>query len=124
MSRFTANFQVPGAKFKHIFSPGSQQFVKKRPTSLYGHFNVAPRGENFSKTAAVLTLSQGSGSCLPRGRGRFVGELALGAAAGLSIATLGQSLHTGAVTATTRNINLNSAEGDWKKIKGEAVKQN
>lgn len=124
VSRVTANFQGAGAKFKHILSPGSQQFVKKHPTSLCGHFNIAPRGENFSKTAALWTSSQGSGSSVYRGRRGFLGKLALGAAAGLSIATLVQSLHTGAVTAMALKINLNTAEGDWNMIKGEAVKQN
>lgn len=124
LSRVTANFQGAGAKFKHFLSPGNQQFVKKHPTSLCSHFNIAPRGENFSKTAALWTPSQGSGSSVYRGRRGFLGKFALGAAAGLSIATLVQSLHTGAVTAMALKINLNSAEGDWKKIKGEAVKQN
>lgn len=124
LSRVTANFNGAGAKLKHILSPGSQQFIKKHPTSLCGHFNIALRGENFSKTAALWTPSQGSRSSVYRGRRGFLGKLALGAAAGLSIATLVQCLHTGAVTAMALKINLNSAEGDWKKIKGEAVKQN
>lgn len=122
LSRVTANFQGAGAKFKHILSPGSRQCVKKHP--FCGHFNIAPRGENFSNTAAIWTPSQGRGSSVYRGRRGFLGKLALGAAAGLSVATLVQSLHTGAVTAMALKINLNFAEGDWKKIKGEAVKQN
>lgn len=120
----TANFQGSGAKFKHFLSHGGQQFVKKHPPSLCGHSNIARRGENFTKTGALWTSSHGSGSSVYRGRRGFLGKLALGAATGLSIATLVQSLHTGAVSAMALKINLNSAEGDWKKIKGEAVKQN
>lgn len=122
LSRVTANFQGAGAKFKHILSPGSRQFVKKHPTSLCGHYNIAPRGESFPNTAAIWTPSQGRGSSVYRGRRGFLGKLALGAAAGLSVATLVQSLHTGAVTAMALKINLNFAEGDWKKIKGEKLK--
>lgn len=124
LSCVTANFQGSGAKFKHFLSHGGQQFVKKHPPSLCGHSNIARRGENFTKTVALWTPSHGSGSSVYRGRRGFLGKLALGAATGLSIATLVQSLHTGAVSAMALKINLNTAEGDWKKIKGEAVKQN
>lgn len=123
-SRVSVNFQGAGAKFKHLLSPGSQQFVKKRSAFLRGHFYIAPRGENISKTAALWTPSQGSDPSVFRSRRGFLGKLALGAAAGLSFATLLQSLHTGAITAMALKIDLSSAEGDWKKIKGEASNQN
>lgn len=119
LSRVPGHFQGAGAKLKHILSPGTQQFVKKHPTPLCDHFNIAPRGENLSKTAALWTRSQGSGSSVGRSRGGFAGKLALGAAAGLSFATLVQSLHTGAITAMALKIDLSSTKGDWKMIKGE-----
>lgn len=124
LSRVTADLHGAGAKYKHFLSHGNQQFEKKHPPSLCGHFNIAPRCENFPKTVALWTPSQGSGSSINRGRRGFLGKLALGAAAGSSTATLGHSLHTGAVSAMALKINLDSAEGDWKKIKGEAVHQN
>lgn len=121
LPRITANFQGAGAKFKHILSPGSQHFVKKPPTSLRGHFNIAPLGETFSKSAAVCTSSQKGGSSICRGGRGILGKIALGLAAGVSTAALVQSLHTGTFTAMAIKVNLNSAEGDWKEIKGEAV---
>lgn len=121
LPRITANFQGAGAKFKHILSPGSQHFVKKPPTSLCGHFDIAPRGATFSKSAVVCTSSQKSGSSTCRGGRGILGKIALGLAAGVSTATLVQSLHTGTFTAMAITVNLNSAEGDWKEIKGEAV---
>ncbi|XP_011608819.1 ADP-ribose glycohydrolase MACROD1 isoform X6 [Takifugu rubripes] len=117
LPRITANFQGAGAKFKHILSPGSQHFVKKPPTSLRGHFNIAPRGETFSKSAAVCTSSQKSGSSICRGGRGILGKIALGLAAGVSTATLVQSLHTGTFSAMAIKVNLNSAEGNWKEIK-------
>lgn len=45
-----------------------------------------------------------------------MGKVALAAAA-----TLVHSLHTGTFTAMALKVNLSSAEGDWKEIKGEAV---
>lgn len=119
LPRVTAHFQGAGAKLKHILSPGSQGLAKKPAASLCGHFNVAPRGGNFSKTSARWTSSQGSGSSTHRGRRGFVGKVALAAAA----ATLVHSLHTGTFTAMALKVNLNSSDGDWKEIKGEAVKK-
>lgn len=57
---------------------------------------------------------------MPRGRRLWPGLLgtaAFGAALGLSSAALTQSLFTGTVTAMALKVNLNSAEGDWTKIK-------
>uniref|UniRef100_A0A3B5K8V6 Mono-ADP ribosylhydrolase 1 n=1 Tax=Takifugu rubripes TaxID=31033 RepID=A0A3B5K8V6_TAKRU len=92
LPRITANFQGAGAKFKHILSPGSQHFVK----------------------------NQKSGSSICRGGRGILGKIALGLAAGVSTATLVQSLHTGTFSAMAIKVNLNSAEGNWKEIKGEA----
>lgn len=121
LPRITANFQGAGAKFKHILSPGSQHVVKKPPTSLRGHLNVGPRGETFSTSAALCSCSRTSGPRTRRGGRGILGLAALGLAAGVSTATLVQSLHTGTFAAMALKVNLNSAEGDWKKIKGEAV---
>lgn len=119
----TAKFQGAGAKFKHILSPGSHQFVKKPPTSLRGHFNIAPRGETFHKSVALWTSSQRSGCSIYRGRRGTPGKVAVGLAAGVSTSVLVQSLHTGSFTAMALKVNLNSNEGDWKEIKGEACQQ-
>lgn len=119
----TAKFQGAGAKFKHVLSPGSHQSVKKPPTSLRGHFNIAPRGATFHKSVALWTPSQRSGCSLYRGRRGPPGKLAVGLGAGVSTSTLVRSLHTGSFTAMALKVNLNSKEGDWKEIKGEACQQ-
>lgn len=122
LSRVRANFQGAGVKFKHILTPGSPQLVRKPATSsLRGHINVALRAEKFSTTAALWRSSQGNGSSIYRGRRGSLGRVALGVTLGVSTVALVQSLHTGTLTAMALKVNLNSAEGDWKEIKGEAV---
>ncbi|XP_034546450.1 ADP-ribose glycohydrolase MACROD1 isoform X2 [Notolabrus celidotus] len=122
LSRARADFQGAGVKFKHFLSPGSPHLGGKPAKSpVRGHINAAPRAEKFSTTAVVWKSSQGNGSSWssssPRGRRGWLGKFALGAALGASTAALVQCLHTGTLTAMAQKIDLNSTEGDWKKIK-------
>ncbi|XP_029703518.1 ADP-ribose glycohydrolase MACROD1 isoform X2 [Takifugu rubripes] len=68
-------------------------------------------------SSLVCTSSQKSGSSICRGGRGILGKIALGLAAGVSTATLVQSLHTGTFSAMAIKVNLNSAEGNWKEIK-------
>ncbi|XP_041653480.1 ADP-ribose glycohydrolase MACROD1 isoform X2 [Cheilinus undulatus] len=118
LSRIRADFQGAGVKFKHILSPGSPQLGGKPATSpVRGHINAPLRAERFSTTAAVWKSSQGSCPSSPTGRRGWLGKFALGAALGVSTATLVQCLHTGTLTAMAQKVNLNSAEGEWKETK-------
>ncbi|XP_069027407.1 ADP-ribose glycohydrolase MACROD1 isoform X3 [Embiotoca jacksoni] len=120
LSRFRADFQRAGVKFKHILTPGSPKPGREPATSpLRSHINAVPRADEFSTTtaAALWKSSRGNGSSSPRGRRGWVGTLALGAALGVSIAAVVQSLHTGTSSAMALKVNLNSAEGDWRETK-------
>ncbi|XP_028444683.1 ADP-ribose glycohydrolase MACROD1 isoform X1 [Perca flavescens] len=120
LSRVRADFQGAGVKFKHILTPGSLRLGGKTATSpARGHINAALRAEKFStSTAALLKSSQGNASSSsPRGMRGWLGKVALGTALGMSTVALVHSLHTGTVTAMDRKVQLNSAEGDWKKTK-------
>ncbi|XP_069550570.1 ADP-ribose glycohydrolase MACROD1 isoform X3 [Brachyistius frenatus] len=120
LSRFCADFQRAGVKFKHILTPGSPKPGREPATSpLRSHINAVPRADEFSTTtaAALWKSSRGNGSSSPRGRRGWVGTLALGAALGVSIAAVVQSLHTGTSSAMALKVNLNSAEGDWRETK-------
>nr|XP_046262414.1 ADP-ribose glycohydrolase MACROD1 isoform X4 [Scatophagus argus] len=120
LSRARASFQGAGVKFKHILAPRTPQLGDKPATSsLRGHINAAHRSEKFSATttAALWKSSQGNGSSSPRGRRSWLGKFALGLTIGVSAVALSQTLHTGTLTAMALKVNLNSAEGDWKKTK-------
>lgn len=81
------------------------------------HFKPHP-AQKFSTTSATLWKSTQIGrSYSPRGRRHWLGTVALGSALGVSSAALIQSLYTGPLTAMALKVNLNSAEGDWKKVK-------
>lgn len=125
LSRVRANFQGAGVKFKHILTPGSLPLVRKRATSCpRGHINVSNRSGKFSattKTAALWRSSQGNGSSTSQGRRSSLGRITLGVTLGASTVALVQSFHTGTLKAMAPKVNLNSAEGDWKEIKGEAA---
>lgn len=120
LSRVRDDFQRAGVKFKHILTSGSPKLGAKPATSpVRGHINAALRAEKLSTTTRS---SQGNASSSsPRGSRGWLGKVALGAALGVSTAALVQALHTGAVTAMARKVNLDSAEGDWKETKGETV---
>ncbi|XP_031718368.1 ADP-ribose glycohydrolase MACROD1-like isoform X1 [Anarrhichthys ocellatus] len=113
LSRVCADFQGAGVRFKHILTPGSLQLGGKPATSpVRGHITSGLRAEKFATKS-----SQSNGSSSPRGRRDWLGQVALGAALGASTVALVQCLHTGIVTAMARNVNLDSAEGDWKETK-------
>lgn len=123
LSRVRADLRGAGVRFKHTSSPGGPQpGVRPATSAPRGHIN-ALRADKFSTTtsttAAVCKASRGNGASSPRGRRGWLGTVALGAALGVSTAALLQYLHTGTLTAMALKVNLNSAEGDWKKTKGE-----
>lgn len=124
LSRVRANFQGAGVKFKHILTPGSLPLVRKPATSSpRGHINVSHRSGKFStttKTAALWRSSQGNSFSIFRGRRSSLGRVTLGVTVGASTVALVRSFHTGTLKAMAPKVNLNSAEGDWKEIKGEA----
>ena len=125
LPRVRADFQRAGVRFKHILTSGSPQLGAKPATSpVRGHINAALRADKLSTTtaaAAVWKSGQRSASSSPRGSRGWLGKVALGAALGVSTAALVQCLHTGAVTAMARKVNLDSAKGDWKETKGETA---
>lgn len=125
LSRVRANFQGAGVKFKHILSPGSPQPARKPATSVPGgRINGTPQAEKFSTTTPTQALwrsGPGNGCSPTRGRTGGLGRVALGVAMGASSVVVVQALHTGTLSAMARRVNLDSAQGDWKETKGEAV---
>lgn len=120
LSRFHANNQGAGVKFKHILTSGSPQLKGKPATGLLrGHINATLRAEKFSTTttAAFWKSSQGNGSSSPRGKRAWFNKVVFGAALGVSTAALVQFLHTGTLSAMVLKVNLNSDKGDWKETK-------
>ncbi|XP_055015118.1 ADP-ribose glycohydrolase MACROD1 isoform X1 [Boleophthalmus pectinirostris] len=107
-----------GVKFMHSLTSGASCQLRGNPAprpiccSLYRE--SAPK---FSTTPAFWKSSQTGGLSSPRGRGHWLGTVALGTALGVSSAALIQSLHTGTFAAMPLKVNLNSAEGDWKETK-------
>lgn len=108
-----------GVKFMHMSTSGGPSQLGRKPATgfIRCHFKPHP-AQKFSTTSAALWKScQRGGPSLPCGRRHWLGTVALGAALGVSSAALIQSLHTGTLAAMALKVNLNSAEGDWKKIK-------
>lgn len=125
LSRVRANFQGAGVRFKHILSPGTPHPVRKPATSVPGgRINGTPRAEKFSTTTPTQALWRSgpdNGCSATRGRTGRLGRVALGVAMGVSSVAVVQALHTGTLSAMARRVNLDSAQGDWKETKGEAV---
>lgn len=117
---FTASLST-GVKFTHVSTSAAPCQLGQKPATGFTHCHFKPHSVDFStSSSAVCKFSlRGAGASVPRGRRLWAGLLgtaALGAALGLSSA-LTQSLFTGPVTAMALKVNLNSAEGDWTKIK-------
>lgn len=125
LSRVRADIQGAGVRFKHVPAPRSPRPGAKPATSpARGHINCTLRAEKFSTTtptAALWKSGRGNGSFSPRGRTGRSGKVALGAALGVGAVALVQSLRTGTLAAMALKVNLDSAEGNWKEIKGETV---
>lgn len=119
-----ADLQRAGVKFKHTLMGSPQVGVKSATSPVRGHVSASLRAERFSISATTASLwksSQANGTFLPRGRRSWLGQFVLGAALGVSTVAVVQSLHTGSITAMALKVDLDSAEGDWKKTKGENV---
>lgn len=124
-----SRIQSPGVKFTHTRTPGSPQVLAsfgaaRRPATslLLGHINAAQRAGKFSTgTATFGKSSLGNGSFLGRERRGWLGRVIFGAALGVSTAAVVHAFHTGTLTTMALNVDLNSAQGDWKKTKGETV---
>lgn len=115
---FTASLRA-GVKFMHMSTSAPPCQLGRKPATGFIQCHFKPLSERkFSTTSSALCkFSQRGGPSAPRGRRHWLGAVAFGAALGLSSAALTQSLFTGTVTAMALKVNLNSAEGDWKKIK-------
>lgn len=120
LSRVHTDFQGAGVKFKHILTPGSPQRGGKAAAAgpVRGHIKAALRAETFSTTTVGLwKSSQGNVNTSHSLMGGWLVKVALGVAIGGSVVALVHSLHTGIFAAMALKIDLNSAEGDWKKTK-------
>lgn len=125
LSRARADFQGVGVRFKHALSPGSPLTVRKPAVGLSRTRSPAT-AEKFSTTARseALWRSAAAGSTCSVSPGKtsgLLGRVVLGVAAGVSSVAVVQTLHTGSLSAMARRVNLESAEGNWKETKGEAV---
>ncbi|XP_029368614.1 ADP-ribose glycohydrolase MACROD1 isoform X2 [Echeneis naucrates] len=113
LPRVRADFQRAAVRSRH-----SRPAERSATSALRGHINVSPRAERRLATpAAPRSSGRLNGRSSSRERGGWLGELALGAAFGVSTVVLVQSLHTGTVAAMALKVNLNSAEGGWKEAK-------
>lgn len=101
LARARVHFPGADSKFKHTLRP------------LRRRISVPER--------VPPALSQGDTSSSTVGRvgTGWLGKIALGTAFGVSSAVLVHAFHTGTMAAMELQVDLNSAEGDWKKIKGE-----
>lgn len=112
-----------GVKFMHMSTSGAPCQLGGKPATgfIRCHFKPHPAQKFSTTSAALCKLSQRGGP--PSPRGRRLGTVALGAALGVSSAALIQSLYTGTLAAMALKVNLNSAEGDWTKIKAFLLSQ-
>lgn len=107
-----------GVKFMHMLTSGAPFQLGRKPAAgfIRCHFQPHP-APKFCTTPAVFWKSVQRGGDSSSHRRHWLGTVALGAALGVSSAALIQSLYTGTLAAMALKVNLNSAEGDWKKIK-------
>lgn len=104
-------------KFTHMSTFGAPRQLGRAPAAgfIRCHSDSHP-AQTFSTTSAALwKSSRGGGPSSARGKRDWL--VALGVALGVSSVALIQSFYTGTLAAMALKVNLNSAEGDWKKIK-------
>lgn len=120
LSRVRANFQGAGVRFRHVLPPGSPVCARKPAVGLtrspVTKFSTSARSETLWRSAPGRACSASRGKT-----SGFLGRVVLGVAAGVSSVAVVQALHTGSLCAMARTVNLESAEGNWKETKGEAV---
>lgn len=117
-------FLRTSVKFMHMPTVGAPCQLGRKPATGFIRCHSNPcSAQLFSTTSAAHWKSiQGGGPS--SFRGRRDGLVALGAALGVSSAALIQSFYTGPLAAMALKFNLNSAEGDWKKIKAFLISLN
>lgn len=120
LSRVRANFQGVVVRFKHVPPPGSPLRARKPAVGLtrspVTKFSTSARPEALWRSALASACSDSRGKTPG-----LLGRVVLGVAAGVSSVAVVQALHTGSLCAMARRVNLESAEGNWKETKGEAV---
>lgn len=118
VSRVHVDFQKVGVQFKHTLTTGSSPVT----IPARSHVNAAlPAKKPPPVRTELWKPGQACTSPSSRWKSSLLGKFALGAALGASTVTLVRSLHTGTITAMPLKVNLDSADGDWKKTKGESV---
>lgn len=109
-----------GVKFMHMSTSAAPCQLGRTPAAGFipCHFKAHP-AQKFSTTSSALWKSslKGGSPSSPRVKRLLLGTVAFGAALGASSTAVAQSLFTGTVSAMALKVNLNSAEGDWSKIK-------
>lgn len=116
--RLHAEFQKDTVKFKHTLSAWNSPVIIPTRSNI----NAAVTAKKSSLVGSELWKSSQANTSPPTEWKRsLLGKFALGAALGVGTVTLVRSVHTGAVTAMVLKVNLDSADGDWKKTKGESV---
>uniref|UniRef100_A0A3B3DSB9 Mono-ADP ribosylhydrolase 1 n=1 Tax=Oryzias melastigma TaxID=30732 RepID=A0A3B3DSB9_ORYME len=114
VSRVHVDFQKVGVQFKHTLTTGSSPVT----IPARSHVNAAlPAKKPPPVRTELWKPGQACTSPSSRWKSSLLGKFALGAALGASTVTLVRSLHTGTITAMPLKVNLDSADGDWKKTK-------
>ncbi|XP_078810206.1 ADP-ribose glycohydrolase MACROD1 isoform X4 [Oryzias latipes] len=112
--RLHAEFQKDTVKFKHTLSAWNSPVIIPTRSNI----NAAVTAKKSSLVGSELWKSSQANTSPPTEWKRsLLGKFALGAALGVGTVTLVRSVHTGAVTAMALKVNLDSADGDWKKTK-------
>uniref|UniRef100_A0A3P9MJC0 Mono-ADP ribosylhydrolase 1 n=1 Tax=Oryzias latipes TaxID=8090 RepID=A0A3P9MJC0_ORYLA len=114
MHRLHAEFQKDSVKFKHTLTAWNSPVIFPARSNI----NAAVTAKKSSLVGSELWKSSQTNTSPPTEWKRsLLGKFALGAALGVGTVTLVRSVHTGAVTAMALKVNLDSADGDWKKTK-------
>uniref|UniRef100_A0A3P9I856 Mono-ADP ribosylhydrolase 1 n=1 Tax=Oryzias latipes TaxID=8090 RepID=A0A3P9I856_ORYLA len=114
MHRLHAGFQKDSVKFKHTLSAWNSPVI----IPAWSNINAAVTAKKSSLVGSELWKSSQANTSPPTEWKRsLLGKFALGAALGVGTVTVVRSVHTEAVTAMALKVNLDSADGDWKKTK-------